>query len=46
MLTVVNEPGEEEIDPARVASLDLSPMFQVAIEAIRGLRPAAATGAG
>jgi len=46
VLTVVNEPGEEEIDPARVASLDLSPMFQVAIEAIRGLRPAAATGAG
>ena len=45
VLTVVNEPGEEEIDPARVASLDLSPMFRVAIEAIRGLRPAAATGA-
>lgn len=44
VLTVVNEPGEEEIDPARVASLDLSPMFQVAIEAIRGLQPAAAGG--
>jgi uridine phosphorylase len=40
VLTVVNEPGEEAIDPARVAALDLSPMFKVAIDAIRRLQPA------
>jgi uridine phosphorylase len=45
ILTVVNEPGEEEIDPGRVAALDLSPMFQVAIEAIRRLQPAPAPAA-
>jgi uridine phosphorylase len=33
ILMVVNEPGEETIDPQRVANLDLRPMFQVAIEA-------------
>jgi uridine phosphorylase len=37
VLTVVNEPGETEIDPKRTASLDLSPMFRVALEAIRRL---------
>ena len=42
VLTVVNEPGEAEIDPGRVAALDLAPMFQVAIDAIRRLQPAAA----
>lgn len=35
VLTVVNEPGEEDIDPARVAALDLTPMFRVALEGIR-----------
>ncbi len=39
VLTVVNEPGEEEIDPARVAALDLTPMFQVALGAVRQLAP-------
>jgi uridine phosphorylase len=39
VLTVVNEPGEEGIDPARVAALDLSPMFQVALGAVRELAP-------
>ena len=39
VLTVVNEPGEEAIDPARVAALDLTPMFRVALDAIRQLAP-------
>ena len=39
VLTVVNEPGEEGIDPARVAALDLTPMFQVALAAVRRLAP-------
>jgi uridine phosphorylase len=39
VLTVVNEPGETGIDPSRTASLDLSPMFRVAMEAIRRLSP-------
>jgi uridine phosphorylase len=39
VLTVVNEPGEVDIDPKRVAGLDLAPMFQVALEAIRRLAP-------
>jgi uridine phosphorylase len=39
VLTVVNEPGEEGIDPARVAALDLTPMFQVALAAVRQLAP-------
>jgi uridine phosphorylase len=34
ILTVVNEPGEADIDPSRVAGLDLAPMFQVAIAAL------------
>jgi uridine phosphorylase len=39
LLTVVNEPGEEEIDPARVAALDLTPMFRVALSAVEQLAP-------
>jgi uridine phosphorylase len=39
VLTVVNEPGEEGIDPARVAALDLTPMFRVALDAARQLAP-------
>lgn len=39
VLTVVNEPGEEDIDPKRVADLDLTPMFHVALDAIRALAP-------
>jgi uridine phosphorylase len=39
VLTVVNEPGEEAIDPARVAALDLTPMFRVALDAVRQLAP-------
>jgi len=39
VLTVVNEPGEEDIDPKRVADLDLTPMFRVALEAIRAPAP-------
>ena len=39
VLTVVNEPGEKAIDPARVAALDLTPMFQVALAAVRQLAP-------
>ena len=39
VLTVVNEPGEEDIDPRRVAELDLTPMFRVALDAIRQLVP-------
>jgi uridine phosphorylase len=39
LLTVVNEPGEEDIDPKRVAALDLTPMFRVALDAIRQLVP-------
>jgi uridine phosphorylase len=39
VLTVVNEPGEEAIDPARVAALDLTPMFRVALNAVRQLEP-------
>jgi uridine phosphorylase len=39
VLTVVNEPGEEAIDPARVAALDLTPMFRVALGAARSLAP-------
>jgi uridine phosphorylase len=41
ILTVVNEPGEADIDPKRVAALDLTPMFEVAIAAIRQLQPVA-----
>ena len=37
VLMVVNEPGAEGIDPDRVASLDLAPMFQVVIDGIREL---------
>src|SRR5689334_23645915 len=29
VLTVVNDPGEEDIEPSRVAALDLTPMFRV-----------------
>jgi uridine phosphorylase len=39
VLTVVNEPGEADIDPKRVAALDLTPMFRVALEAVRRLAP-------
>jgi uridine phosphorylase len=39
ILTVVNEPGEADIDPGRVGALDLTPMFEVAIAAIRQLQP-------
>jgi uridine phosphorylase len=39
VLTVVNEPGEETIDPARVAALDLTPMFRVALSAAQQLAP-------
>jgi uridine phosphorylase len=39
VLTVVNEPGEEAIDPALVAALDLTPMFHVALAAARQLAP-------
>ena len=39
VLTVVNEPGEEAIDPARVAGLDLTPMFRVALAGARQLAP-------
>jgi uridine phosphorylase len=39
VLTVVNEPGEEAIDPARVAALDLTPMFRVALSAVQQLEP-------
>jgi uridine phosphorylase len=39
VLTVVNEPGEEGIDPARVAALDLTPMFRVALAGARQLAP-------
>ncbi|MDQ6711382.1 MAG: nucleoside phosphorylase, partial [Candidatus Dormibacteraeota bacterium] len=34
ILTVVNEPGEPDIEPSRVAALDLSPMFEVALAAL------------
>jgi uridine phosphorylase len=39
VLTVVNEPGEDDIDPKRVADLDLTPMFHLALDAIRSLAP-------
>ncbi len=39
VLLVVNEPGEEGIDPKKVAALDLTPMFRVAIDALRQLQP-------
>lgn len=39
VLTVVNAPGEEDIDPKRVSALDLTPMFNVALDAIRRLAP-------
>ena len=39
VLTVVNEPGEVDIDPARVSALDLTPMFNVALDSIRRLAP-------
>ena len=39
VLTVTNEPGEADIDPKRVTALDLSPMFRVALEAVRRLAP-------
>ena len=39
VLTVVNEPGEADIDPARVSALDLTPMFNVALDAVRRLTP-------
>jgi uridine phosphorylase len=35
VLMVVNELGEAGIDPARVARLDLTPMFRVALDGIR-----------
>jgi hypothetical protein len=38
---VVNEPGEEEIDSRRVAALDLTPMFRVALGAITELQQVA-----
>ncbi len=41
ILTVVNEPGETGIDPKRVGALDLTPMFELAIAAIRQLQPVA-----
>ncbi len=41
VLMVVNEPGEAGIDPERVATLDLTPMFRVALEGIRQLSRAA-----
>lgn len=37
VLTVTNEPGEADIDPKRVAALDLTPMFHVALDAVRRL---------
>jgi uridine phosphorylase len=37
ILTVVNEPGETDIDPKRVAALDLAPMFRVALAAVQSL---------
>ena len=39
VLTVVNEPGEADIEPSRVAALDLTPMFRVALAAIQQLTP-------
>jgi len=39
ILTVVNEPGEADIDPRKVAALDLTPMFLVAIAALRPRMP-------
>ena len=39
VLTVVNEPGEADIDPKKVAALDLTPMFRVALAAIGQLSP-------
>lgn len=41
ILTVVNEPGETDIDPKLVAALDLTPMFKVALAAVRSLAPVA-----
>jgi len=38
VLMVVNESGEAHIDPERVGSLDLTPMFRVALDASRDLR--------
>ena len=35
VLMVVNEPGEEGIDPDRVRRLDLTPMFRVALDGVR-----------
>ncbi len=35
ILITVNEPGETGIDPEKVAALDLSPMIQVALDAVR-----------
>jgi uridine phosphorylase len=46
VLTVVNEPGEEDIDPRRVADLDLTPMFRVAFDAIRALAHPTPSGVG
>jgi uridine phosphorylase len=39
VLTVVNDPGEEDIEASRVVELDLTPMFRVALAAIRQLTP-------
>src|SRR2546423_15104655 len=39
VLNVGNEPGEEAIGPARVAALDLHPMFRVALSAVQQLAP-------
>jgi uridine phosphorylase len=39
ILTVVNEPGEPDIEPSRVAALDLTPMFEVAIAALTAHSP-------
>lgn len=44
VLTVVNGPGEENIDAKRVAELDLTPMFRVALGAIRQLAQVEASG--
>jgi uridine phosphorylase len=39
VLTVVNEPGEDAIDPRKVAALDLTPMYRVALAALRQRTP-------
>ena len=44
VLTVTNEPGEADIDPTRVQTLDLTPMFRVALDAVRRLAPSPVSG--